>query len=215
MLWSLCFTTVWMTVLLPFVVTTKVAGGLSANEQLNRALLTASRIVTCEYQDMSGMFKNEASWESGNTLETLADFVALTNSPLKSILHQAFMNTDIFTGGPCYDGYQWWLLTWLQAYTVDPDINYLYRAADIFDYIAVNAWNASTCRGGLQLCPNNTYKSASANELFLLSSIRLHPYAAQLDRPPTFYLDWAQKAWNWFATSGLINSDSLVNDGLR
>jgi predicted alpha-1,6-mannanase (GH76 family) len=213
-LWSLCFTTVWVTVLLPFVVTAKIGGSVSANEQLNRALLTASRIVTCEYQDMSGMFKNEPSWQSGSTLETLADFVALSNSPLKSLLHQTFMNTDIFTGGPCYDGYQWWLLTWLQAYTVDPDINYLYRAADIYDYVAVNAWNASACRGGLQLCSNNSYKSAIANELFLLSSIRLHPYAALLDRPPTFYLNWTLTAWNWFATSGLINGDFLVNDGL-
>jgi hypothetical protein len=164
---------------------------------------------------MSGMFKNEQSWQSANTLETLANFASLMDSPMKSALHQTFMNTDIFTGGNCFYGYQWWLQGWLQAYSVEPDINYLYRAADIYDYVAVNAWNASICRGGVISCPNNTSKNAITNELFLLSSIRLHPYAALLDRPPTFYLDWALKQWQWFESSGLINSDSLINEGLR
>lgn len=213
MFWSLRI--VLVTVLLPFVLTRKIGSGVAVNEQFNRALMTASRLITCEYQGTSGMFMNEMSWQSANTLETLANFVSLSNSPIRSMLHQSYMATDMFTGGPCFDGYQWWLLTWLQAYTVDPNIDYLYRAADIFDYVAVNAWNATICRGGLQLCPNNTYKNAITNELFLLSSIRLHPYAVQLDRPPTFYLDWALKQWQWFQSSGLINGDSLVNEGLK
>jgi hypothetical protein len=87
--------------------------------------MTASRIVTCEYQNMSGMYKNEQSWQSGNTLETLANFASLMDSPMKYVLHQTFMNNDIFAGGNCFDGYQWWLLGWLQAYSVEPDINYL------------------------------------------------------------------------------------------
>ena len=215
MLCSLCFTTIWITVLLPYAITTKVKSGLSTNEALNRVQITASRIIACEYQNMSGMFKNEQAWQSGNTLEALANFVSLMDSPMKYALHQTFANTDIFTGGNCFDGYQWWLLAWLQAYSVQPDVNYLYRAADIFDYVAVNGWNDSVCRGGLQWCPNSTYKNAITNELFLLSSIRLHSYASQLDRPPTFYLDWALKIWQWFLTSGLINGDYLVNDGLR
>jgi predicted alpha-1,6-mannanase (GH76 family) len=27
-------------------------------------------------------------------------------------------------------------------------------------------------------------------------------------------LDWAQREWKWFAASGMINSENLVNDGL-
>ncbi len=215
MLWSLCFTTVWVTVLLPFVVTTNIKSSLSANEALNWAQMAASRMVTCEYQSMSGSWKNEQAWQSGSTLETLANFVSLSNSPLKSTFHDIFMNTDMFVGGNCFDALQWWLLGWLQAYTVDPNLEYLYRAADIYDFVAANAWNDSVCRGGLQLCPNNTSKNAITNELFLVSSMRLHPYASLLDRPPTFYLNWAQKEWQWFATSGLININSLINDGLR
>ncbi|CAF1396515.1 unnamed protein product, partial [Rotaria sordida] len=44
--------------------------------------------------------------------------------------------------------------------------------------------------------------------------MRLHPYASLLARPPTYYLDWALKEWQWFERSGLINGDYLINDGL-
>ncbi|CAF4563375.1 unnamed protein product [Rotaria sp. Silwood2] len=120
----------------------------------------------------------------------------------------------MFVGGECFDNHQWWLLGWLQAYSVEPDINYLYRAANIHDFVTVNAWNDSICLGGLQWCKKNTYKNAITNELFLISSMRLHPYAALLDRPPTYYLDWALKEWQWFERSGLINGNYLINDGL-
>jgi hypothetical protein len=215
MLWSQCFTTVLVTVLLPSIFTTQIKSSLSTNEALNWAEMTASRIVACEYQNISGLWKNEQRWQSGNTLETLANFVSLLDSPLKYVFHQTFMNTDMFVGGDCFDDYQWWLLGWLQAYSVESDINYLYRAANIHDFVAVNAWNDSICRGGVQWCPKNTYKNAITNELFLISSMRLHPYASLLERPPTYYLDWALKEWQWFETSGMINSDYLINDGLR
>jgi hypothetical protein len=217
MLWPLCFTTVLVTVtvLLPFIVTTNIKSGALTNEAIHWIEMTASRIFTCEYPDTSGLWKNEQRWQSGNTLETLANFISVLYSPLKSVFHQIFMNTPTFVPGDCFDDYLWWLTAWLQVYSVEPDLNYLYRAADMFDYVAVNGWNASVCNGGVQLCSNNTYKSAIANELFLLSSMRLHPYAALLDRPPTFYLDWALKEWQWFQASGLINGNNLINDGLR
>lgn len=215
MLSSLFFTTVWVTLLLPCVVTTKAKHSLGTSDVANWAEMTASRLVTCEYQNASGLWKNEQMWQSGSTMETLANFVMLMDSPLKYIFHQTFINTDMFTGGNCYDDYQWWLLGWLQAYMIDRDIRYLYRAADIHDYVAANAWNDNTCNGGVQWCSNNAYKNAITNELFLLTSIRLHPYATILGRPSTFYLDWALKEWQWFEASGLINSDSLINEGLR
>jgi hypothetical protein len=215
MLWSLCFTTILVTALLPLAFTTKIKSSLSTNEALNRAEMTASRLITCEYQNMSGLWKNEERWQSGNTLETLANFVSLLDSPLKYIFRQIFIDTDMFVGGDCFDDFQWWLLGWLQVYNVEPDINYLYRAANIHDFVVVNGWNDSICRGGLQWCSKNAYKNAITNELFLISSMRLHPYAALLDRPPTYYLNWALKEWQWFETSGLINGDYLINDGLR
>lgn len=215
MLCSKYFIIVCVTVLFPFVVTAKIKSSVSTSEALNRVELTTSKIVTCEYQNMSGLWKNELNWQSGNTLETLANVVSLLDSPLKYIFNQTFMNTDMFVGGDCFDDYQWWLLGWLQVFIVQPNLDYLYRAANIHDFVTVNAWNDSICGGGVQWCRNNSYKNAITNELFLLSSIRLHPYASILGRPSTYYLDWALKEWQWFEASGLINGGYLINDGLR
>jgi predicted alpha-1,6-mannanase (GH76 family) len=86
----------------------------------------------------------------------------------------------------------------------------------IFHDVVVNqAWNASQCGGGIQWCPKNSYKNAITNELFFISSMRLHPYAALLGKPLTYYLNWAIKEWQWFENSGMINNDYLINDGLR
>ncbi|CAF3324465.1 unnamed protein product [Rotaria socialis] len=111
------------------------------------------------------------------------------DSPLRSVFHQTYMNTDMFVGGDCFDDYQWWLLGWLQVYSVEPNLDYLYRAADIYDFVTVNAWNDTICRGGIQWCPKNAYKNAITNELFLVK-------------------------WQWFEASGLINGYNLINDGL-
>ena len=33
-------------------------------------------------------------------------------------------------------------------------------------------------------------------------------------RKSDYYLDWAMKEWQWFQSSGMINSQNLINDGL-
>jgi len=43
---------------------------------------------------------------------------------------------------------------------------------------------------------------SSAAQLYLLTSNQS-------------YLDWANEEWNWFRNSGMINSQSLINDGLN
>ena len=189
---------------------------LLSQQALNWAEVTGTRLVTCYYSDTSGVWSRELAWQSGNTLETLANFVTVVpDTPLRYVFHQTFVKTDMFVGGDCYDDFQWWLLGWVQAYTVDLDINYLHRAADIFELVAGKAWDATKCGGGIQWCPKNAYKNAITNELFLVSSMRLHPYATLLGKPATYYLDWAVREWQWFENSGMINDDYLINDGLR
>ena len=184
------------------------------DEAFQWADVTATRIMTCYYDRLSGLWLRELRWQSGNTLESLANFVALTDSSVKDAFHHTFIKTDMFVGGDCFDDYQWWLLGWMQAYSVDPDINYLIRAANIYDVITNRSWNSSICGGGVQWCPKNAYKNAITNELFLISSLRLHPYAALLDKPTNYYLNWALQEWQWFERSGMINQDYLINDGL-
>eukprot|EP01048_Picozoa_sp_COSAG05_P026518 COSAG05_NODE_7281_length_833_cov_1.297003_1_plen_117_part_00 len=66
------------------------------------------------------------------------------------------------------------------------------------------AWNESSaaCGGGIWWSTKHSYRNAIANELFLVT-------AAKLGRR-----DWASKQWRWFNASGMINADSLINDGL-
>ena len=185
------------------------------NEALNWAEVTGSRLVECHYDKITGLWPDELRWQSGNTIETLANLLSLSDSSLKFVFHQTYMRTTMFVGGDCFDDYQWWLLGWIQAYQVDPNIDYLKRAAKIFDFVSSNAWNTSTCHGGIQWCPKNAYKNAITNELFLISCMRLHPYATLIGKSSNYYLDWALKEWLWFEQSGLINSNYLINDGLK
>lgn len=205
----------WISLVLSFVLVLSHHVDSIPNEPLNWAEVTINRIMTCYYDRGSGLWLRELRWQSGNTLESLANYITfVNNSPLKYAFHQTFIKTDMFVGGDCFDDYQWWLLGWMQAYSVEPDFNYLLRAANIYDVITTRAWNTSKCGGGIQWCPKAAYKNAITNELFLASSMRLHPYAAALGKPTNYYLDWALKEWQWFEQSGIINHDYLINDGL-
>ena len=184
------------------------------NENLQWAEVTAVRLVNCYYKNLTGYWSDEGRWQSGNTLESMANFIALIDAPLKYIFDHTFIRTSQYAGGNCYDDHQWWLLAWLQIYNVESNIKYLRRAADIHDTVSTKSWNASVCGGGVKWCPSNLYKNAITNELFFASSMRLHPYATLLGKSSNYYLDWALKEWQWFENSGMINADFLINDGL-
>jgi predicted alpha-1,6-mannanase (GH76 family) len=67
----------------------------------------------------------------------------------------------------------------------------------------------NVCNGGVWWNRARTYKNAITNELFLVLAASLH----ETTHAPE-YLQWSHKAWDWFAASGMINADSLINDGL-
>jgi predicted alpha-1,6-mannanase (GH76 family) len=70
---------------------------------------------------------------------------------------------------------------------------------------------ASKC-GGIYWSKVGTYTNAIANELYLkvAASLANRVPAAQKD----YYLDVAKTQWAWFSSSGMINGDNLINDGL-
>jgi predicted alpha-1,6-mannanase (GH76 family) len=78
------------------------------------------------------------------------------------------------------------------------------RSEKIFEHVAERAWNASAaaCGGGIWWSTQRSYKNAIANELFFATAAKLGKRS------------WAQKAWDWFEQSGMINNQSLINDGL-
>ncbi|CAF1652048.1 unnamed protein product, partial [Adineta ricciae] len=182
---------------------------------LNWADVTATRLVACYYHNLTGHWKREEPWQGGNTLESLANFLALQNSPVKYVFEHTFARTDIFAGGTCFDDMQWYLLAWIEIYEIDPKIKYLHRAELIFETVSKLAWDSIVCTGGLRWCPTRPYKNAITNELFLTSSMRLHPYASLLRKPLSYYLDWALKEWHWFEQTTMINNNYLINDGLN
>jgi predicted alpha-1,6-mannanase (GH76 family) len=80
-------------------------------------------------------------------------------------------------------------------------------AQSIFEDLC-SGWD-DVCGGGIWWNKSRQYKNAIANELFLKLSARL--YGVTEDAR---YRDWAVTAWRWFSTTGLINAQHLVNDGL-
>jgi predicted alpha-1,6-mannanase (GH76 family) len=108
-----------------------------------------------------------------------------------------------------YDDEGWWALGWIQAYDVTGTAEYLDEAIDIF----MDMKNGSTtpCHGGIWWDKAETYVNAIANELYL--SVAAH-LANRVPQNRTFYLSIAESQWNWFQQSGMINSKSLINDGL-
>jgi predicted alpha-1,6-mannanase (GH76 family) len=108
----------------------------------------------------------------------------------------------------------WWALAWIDAYDLSGNAAYLTMAETIFANIAAE-WDTTTCGGGVwwRKSGGGTYKNAIANELFLSVAASLANRASDPAQRAQ-YLAWAQKEWQWFKNSGMINSQNLVDDGL-
>lgn len=183
------------------------------------ALALSDWLVQCQYQQLPGVFSNDLLWQSGNTIESLSILAAANSSShvYDSLLNNTYLRTSPVVDN-CFDDHQWWILAWISAYELNGNPLFLQRAAQGFDYIVNLGWETSTCGGGVQWCPVNPgqapYKNAVTNELFLTAAARLNVHSSALSAPAGYYLSWAQRAWAWFETSGMINSAGLINDGL-
>lgn len=110
-----------------------------------------------------------------------------------------------------YDDEGWWALALIRSHDIGVqglgDQQYLQAAADIFDDMSKGN---SSC-GGIYWSKVTLYTNAIANELYLSVAASL---ANRMTSNKQYYLDIANKQWQWFENSGLINSDNLINDGL-
>lgn len=204
-----------------------VAVANAADPQLMlRATWLAETMVQCDYDENGGVFPSDALWQSGNTVETLANYMAVSNtssasSLVQTLLANTYLRTPIVVDN-CFDDHQWWLHAWVRGYEVTGEVDYINRAAQVFDYVIANGWTEDLCGGGVLWCPisasglQGAYKNAITNELFFTAAMRLHPYTAIVGRPAGFYLQWAQKTYTWLITpGGMINEQYLLNDGLN
>jgi hypothetical protein len=97
---------------------------------------------------------------------------------------------------------------WIRAYDKTNDSRYLNTAKATADYMQT-MWDTGTCNGGVWWNTDRNYKNAITIELY----IKLN--AAYYNRSGNAtYLSRVQMGWNWFVSSGMINSSNLVNDGL-
>ncbi|HEU5058015.1 MAG TPA: glycoside hydrolase family 76 protein [Kofleriaceae bacterium] len=171
------------------------------------------------YLEGVGLF-GFAWWNSANALETTIDYIAETgNDDYLTIIGNSFEVNAAGRGvnptpnfiNQLYDDEAWWALTWIEAYDLTGEARYLEMAQTIFDDLA-GGWD-DTCGGGVWWSKDRDYKNAITNELFLTAAARLHRRTSA-GGESTVYLDWADRTWAWFAASGMINGDHLVNDGL-
>ena len=170
------------------------------------------------YDKDTGLFNTTGWWNSANAITALADETRVTGD---SAAQGVFTNT--FTQAPhrfagflndFYDDQGWWALAWIDVYDLAPRSHesrqYLATAQSIFADMSAG-WD-STCGGGIWWKKDRHYKNAIANELFL--SVAAHLAQRSKGKQRALYLDWANREWKWFAESGMINAEGLVNDGL-
>lgn len=168
------------------------------------------------YAQSTGLYQTTGWWNSANAITVLANYSKVSrSSQYLSIFSNTFeqaQKTSIGFLNNYYDDEGWWALAWIDAYDLTGSRQYLSMAGSIFADMA-GGWD-NTCGGGIWWSKAKTYKNAIANELFL--SVAANLAVRSLDGSQrTGYITWAQKEWHWFANSGMINSQNLINDGLK
>ncbi len=178
------------------------------------------------YVERTGLYTTTGWWNAANAVTALLDYtratgdrrylpaIADTFDAAQVTVSKAEQTGNLakMTGFPgflndYYDDEGWWALAWIDAFDATGEPRYLAMARSIFADMA-GGWDG-TCGGGIWWSKDRTYKNAIANELFF--SVAAH-LAARVQAPE--YADWARREWRWFESSGMINRQGLVNDGL-
>ncbi|OKL55804.1 hypothetical protein UA08_08831 [Talaromyces atroroseus] len=108
-----------------------------------------------------------------------------------------------------YDDEGWWGNAWLDVYDLTANETYLEAAITIYNDVVDG--EGTPC-GGIWWDKANTYVAAISNGLYAELSAGLANRVSS-DEAST-YLASAEAEWDWFFSSGLIDSDNIVYDGL-
>ncbi|MGB6134908.1 MAG: glycoside hydrolase family 76 protein [Acidobacteriaceae bacterium] len=178
---------------------------------------TAEAVQTLQswYDPGTGLYRTTGWWNSANAITTLADYAnAIRSKRFNGVFANTFKAAQRQAPGfinDYYDDEGWWALAWIDVYDRTHKRRYLNMAESIFANMS-GGWS-QTCGGGIWWSRKRKYKNAIANELFLSVAAHLAQRAATAEERAR-YLAWAQREWQWFSASGMINGDHLVNDGL-
>uniref|UniRef100_UPI00321744AF glycoside hydrolase family 76 protein n=1 Tax=uncultured Draconibacterium sp. TaxID=1573823 RepID=UPI00321744AF len=177
------------------------------------------------YNPETGLWETTSWWNAANALTGIIRYTAVSNDKSYfNIIENTFTKTKEFIV-PANDGQQerlvkdfindyyddegWWALAWIAAYDLTGELKYLEMAKIIFEDMK-GGWDEK-CGGGIYWKKGLPYKSAISNELFMLLAVRL---ALRVENN-SYYQNWAEKEWQWFSNSGMINELPLVHDGVR
>lgn len=167
------------------------------------------------YNKRTGLYRTTGWWNSANAITTLADYEkAAGTTKFNHVFQNTFRKAQKTSPGfinHYYDDEGWWALAWIDVYDRTHNPRYLHMSESIFNNMA-GGWS-NTCSGGIWWSKDRKYKNAIANELFLSVAAHLALRAATPSARDT-YLTWANREWQWFSHTGMINSQHLVNDGL-
>jgi predicted alpha-1,6-mannanase (GH76 family) len=187
------------------------AASLSSIQRAQLAIKT----LQSWYDKQTGLYRTTGWWNSANAITTLADYSRAAHTrKFNAVFRNTFKAAQKTSPGfinQYYDDEGWWALAWIDAYDITHHRPYLNMAQSIFANMA-GGWS-STCSGGIWWSKKRSYKNAIANELFLSVAAHLANRAAT-PQQQTVYLAWANREWQWFLHSGMINSHRLINDGL-
>ena len=154
---------------------------------------------------------DQNAWNTCNTLEALIDYTKITGDKSYLKIIRQTSTDQVLIKKVMRDGVDdeaWAGIALAKAYRLTRDKSCLEVAKTIF--ASMTTYWDDACNGGVWWNFKRTYKNAITNELFLVLALLLHK-----ETKSQFYLDWAKKEWDWFEKSGMINSESLVNDGLH
>lgn len=199
------------------------AQGCARPQVGNDDLKTAASVLMNSY-DQGTAYWPSSWWNSAVATTTLIDYTRQTGDQTwaADIDHTFEVNKASFPAGDrssdpilgdfesrAIDDTEWWGLAWIDAYDLTHDQKYLAEAETIANYVG-GYWDTTTCGGGVWWNAEKTYKNSITNGLYVRLVASLH------NRIPgdTAWLAKTTESWNWFVSSGLINGDGLVNDGL-
>lgn len=190
-----------------------------SRKKYTHAIQHGTRALQQWYSPKTGLYAKPADWwNAANTITVLANESRVLKT--KHYLHaidNTFQNASAADHTTNFlndydDDEGWWALAWIDAYDLTGQQKYLSMSETIFADIA-GQWDTKTCGGGVWWNKKTGYKNAIANELFLAIAASLANRAGSAAEKQK-YLDWAEREWAWFKNSGMINAQSLVNDGL-
>lgn len=150
-------------------------------------------------------------WQSANAVTALSDYMRLSGD--RSHLWAVEKTFEKHKGGgflnEYFDDQGWWGLAWIRAYDLTGSQKYLDAAVRLADDMYQSGWD-NTCGGGIWWSRKKETKNAIENALFIKLAAALHNRRPLDGR----FLQRAQKAWNWFYASGLVDDRSIVADKL-